>query len=217
MRRILTWRPYLLPAAALAVFAGVVGPWIAHPAAGLVITGLDLGEYVKFLPSFLDGSLALWRPGFYAPLLAGSLALSLYAFDPPYGYGWPARVVLLIAAIILALNMLPPAWTPQRMLTAEFRAQALAIGLSVAAAAVSPMLALLDRRIRGTALVLTALAGLWFPLRGFAAMRGDIDLVYGAPQSVAWGPVVMAAGLLGLLVLGLSDFWETRDATGNSD
>lgn len=217
MKRFQRWRPYLLPAAALMVFAGVVGPWIDHAAAGLVITGLDLGEYVKFLPGFLDGTLTLWRPGLYAPLLAASLALSAYAFDTRYGYGWPARTVLLVAAAVLALNMLPPAWTPRRMLTPEFRPQALAIALGLAAAAISPMVALIDRRVRGGVVALLALAGLWFPLRGFAAMRGEIDLIYGASQPLAWGPYVMAAGLLGLLVLGLSELWEKSNASGNSD
>ena len=40
----------LLPLGALLAFWGYVGPWVDHRVAGLAILGLDLGEYVKFLP-----------------------------------------------------------------------------------------------------------------------------------------------------------------------
>lgn len=124
-----TIKRWLLPAGAFLALAGYFGPWINHDAAGLVVTGLDLGEYVKFLPAIVNGEITLWREGFYLPLLCVSLTLSLFAFCHEYGYGWPIRILLLAVAVVTALNMLPPAWTPQRMLTPEFRLQAMAIGL----------------------------------------------------------------------------------------
>ncbi|NJN84002.1 MAG: hypothetical protein HC802_18155 [Caldilineaceae bacterium] len=54
----------LLPIAVLVALAGYFGPWVDHPVAGLVVTGLDLGEYVKFLPVILSAEIVLWREGF---------------------------------------------------------------------------------------------------------------------------------------------------------
>lgn len=69
--------PLLLPLGALLAFLGYVGPWVDHRVAGLAVLGLDLGEYVKFLPGVRAGATGLWREGFYLPLVAISLTLSL--------------------------------------------------------------------------------------------------------------------------------------------
>src|SRR5512134_1265544 len=50
----------LLPLGAALAFWGYVGPWVDHRVAGLAILGLDLGEYVKFLPQVRDGATGLW-------------------------------------------------------------------------------------------------------------------------------------------------------------
>ena len=73
----LDFTPLLLPLGALIAFWGYVGPWVDHRVAGLAILGLDLGEYVKFLPAVRAGTTSLWREGFYLPLVAISLTLSL--------------------------------------------------------------------------------------------------------------------------------------------
>src|SRR5690606_17869344 len=72
---ILRW---LLPATILLAVAGYFGPWVGHRVAGLVVMGLDLGEYVKFLTPVRAGQIALWREGFYLPLVVASLAASLF-------------------------------------------------------------------------------------------------------------------------------------------
>ncbi len=161
---------WLLLAAGLLTLVGYFGPWIGNPAAGLVVIGLDMGEYVKFLPSVLDGSVTLWREGFYLPLVTVSLAMSLYAFRPELCYGWPARAILVALSIITALNLLPPAWTPQRLLTPEFRQQTIAIGLLLSATALSPFLALLPRKVPGTVIALLALASAWVPSPGLSCV-----------------------------------------------
>ena len=46
----------LLPLGALLAFLGYVGPWVDHRVAGLAVLGLDLGEYVKFLPQVRAGT-----------------------------------------------------------------------------------------------------------------------------------------------------------------
>src|SRR3954465_13508406 len=96
---------WLLTVALLLTLAGYFGSWVAHPVAGLAITGLDLGEYVKFLPAFRQGSLLIWRARFYAPLVGVSASALLAAFRPAFTYHWWMRALILPIAVIAALNL----------------------------------------------------------------------------------------------------------------
>ena len=205
------WTVWLLPLGGLVTLAGYFGPWIDHPAAGLVVTGLDLPEYMKFLPSVRNGSLTLWRQGFYLPLVAVSLAWSLGAFRRDLGYGWLMRIVLLIGAAVTALNLLPPAWTPALLRTPEFRAQALVMAACLGVALVSPFVALLPRQVSGAIITLLATWTLWTPLRGFLRLLPDISLIYNAPQQPGWGAYLMSAGLLVLIAVGVLLCWPAQE------
>lgn len=245
---------WLLPVGALCTFIGYTRPWIAHKAAGLAVLGLDLGELVKFLHPVQQGEIRLWREGFYLPLVAVSVSLSLNAFrrdsralsspgsksqgtevEGSYPlYGWPARIALLLFAAAAALNLLPPAWTPQQLLTPEFRLQAVAMLLCLALAAVSPLAALFlsprslleslgkstggaSRRgclwraawtlalVRALVLVVLAGAAVYFPVAQFRQVLPTLADLYGQAPEIGWGPALMIAGLAGLLWHSLSD------------
>lgn len=193
---------WVLPFAGLLAFLGYVGPWVDHKVAGLAILGLDLGEYVKFLPAIRSGSITLWREGFYAPLVAISLSLSLCAYRRELRYPWPVRYLLLAGAAIMALNMLPPAWTPQRMLTPEFYQQSAAILVCLCALALSPFLALLPARLTGALIVALSLIALFVPIEQFLRVLPGISTLYRQPLTPGWGIYAMAAGLALLFVLG---------------
>ena len=196
---------WLLPLAALLILAGYFGPWVPHRVAGLVVTGLDLGEYVKFLPTVRGGQVMLWREGFYLPLVTVSLALSLAAFRPQLRYGWSMRVLLLVIAGIAALNLLPPAWGPATFTNPEFRQQIAALALCLGAAAISPFLALLPRWVGSSVVLLLSLATLWFPLRDFLRVLPTIRELYNEPLSPGWGVYVMVCGLLLIMVVQLTN------------
>jgi hypothetical protein len=192
----------MLVVAMVLTAAGYWGPWVAHKAAALVIPGLDLAEYVKFLPEYRNGQVHVLREGFYLPLLALSLALSLLSWQ--HAVRWPTglRAVAWLASISTALAMLPPAWSPAILRLPEFRLQIIAIGVCLAATAAAP----LWRRIRMTWLscVLTplSLAAIAVPIGQFWAIRPALDRVYGRPVTIGWGPGVMTAGLV-LLIIGV--------------
>jgi hypothetical protein len=191
---------WLIPLAALLTLAGYFGAWVSHAVAGLAILGLDLGEYVKFLPEVRSGAIGLWREGFYLPLVAASLACSLAAFRAELRYGWPARTALLAIAVVAGLNLLPPAWTPQRMLTPEFHQQTAAILVCLGAVAFSPWLALLPRRATAALIALLALAAMIVPPWQFLAALPAIAPLYNHALWPGWGMYVMIAGLAMLLV-----------------
>ena len=201
------WLRILLPLGALLAFLGYVGPWVDHNVAGLAILGLDLGEYVKFLPQVQAGTTGLWREGFYLPLVAISLALSLCTWRPELRWrqsfvAWSMIALQVTGAIVAALNMLPPAWTPQRMLTPEFQQQSAAIALCLAAVAFGPFLALLPRTVTGLiVLVLSAVAAI-VPLTQFLRVLPEIATLYNHALVPGWGTYLMLVGLAVLMVLG---------------
>jgi len=201
--------------AALLILASYFGPWVPHRVAGLVVTGLDLGEYVKFLPTVRGGQITLWREGFYLPLVAVSLALSLAAFRPQWRYGWPMRTLLLIIAGIAALNLLPPAWGLATFTNPEFRQQIGALALCLGAAAISPFLALLPRWVDSDIVLLLSLAALWFPLRDFLRVLPTIRELYNEPLSPGWGVYAMAMGLLLLIIVQVVSLFDRNMITGD--
>lgn len=192
-RRSLRW---LLPISALLTLAGYFGAWVDHAVVGLVIAGLDLGEYVKFLPQVRSGEIVLWREGFYLPLFAVSLALSLHAFRAEFAYHWLARAGLLVVSGVAALNMLPPAWSPPLLVTPEFRLQTAAIAMCLGALLISPMLALLPRLAVGVICAVLAAAALWWPVGGFVRVLESISMVYLHDLAPGWGMYTLVIGLV---------------------
>ncbi len=199
---------WLLPIALMLAFVGYVGAWVDHKAAGLVITGLDLGEYVKFLTPVRRSEVTLWREGFYLPLVTVSLGASLVAFRAELRYGWVVRACLLILAVVAALNLLPPAWTPARMMTDEFRQQAMALLFCLAAMIFSPLLALTPRKITAALLAALSLSAASVPVWQFFAVLPAIETLYNHPQQPGWGLILCAVSLLVLTAAALWFGWR---------
>ena len=177
------WLPVII--AGIIGLAGYFGPWVPHRAAGLVVTGLDLGEYVKFIPQMMAGQIALRREIFYLPLLAGSLTASLLASRRTLP-GW-LRVLSILAAISLALAMLPPAWSPGTLLQPEYRLQALAIVGCLAMVAGTLVTRFLPDRLVLMLTALLAVATAIVPAWGFLQVRPPIEALYGHPLPLGWG------------------------------
>lgn len=202
---------WLLPLSVLATLAGYFGPWVPHAAAGLVVTGLDLGEYVKFLHEVRGGEIELWRQGFYLPLVAVSVALSLHAYRRDLAYPWPIKGTLLAVAAVAAFNLLPPAWSPPLLLTPEFRLQTLAMIVCLGLAAISPILALLPRQMVAALVALSAISALWLPIHNFLRVLPAIAQLYGHPLTPGWGIWGMGLGLVGMMGVGVFELLSTRE------
>ncbi|MEZ4867792.1 MAG: hypothetical protein R3C14_41080 [Caldilineaceae bacterium] len=199
--------------AALLTLAGYFGPWVPHRVAGLVITGLDLGEYVKFLPVVRSGQVMLWREAFYLPLVTVSLLLSMSAFRARLRYGWLLRMLLLGLAVVAALNLLPPAWSAATFHNPEFHQQVIALAVCLAAVVISPFLALLPRGPIAALLLALSLGALWFPLRDFYQVHPAIVELYNHALPLGWGVYVMSLGLLLVAVIQWLELKENFDAS----
>ncbi len=188
----LKWWP-VLAAFALAL-AGYFGAWVWHRAAGLVVTGVDLAEYVKFLPAYRAGQLRLLRESFYMPLAGGSLIAGLVASRRvlPLWLRWISGLL----AIPLALAMLPPAWSPGLLTLPEFRLQTV-----VLAGCIVALLLILVTRYLPDAIVLflialMALAAAIWPLYSFLPIVPSVEALYRQPVRPGWGFWLSTIGFL---------------------
>lgn len=188
----LKWWPVL--AAFAIALAGYFGAWIWHRAAGLVVTGVDMAEYVKFLAPYRAGQLNLLRESFYMPLAAGSLIAGLIASRRvlPLWLRWASGLL----AVPLALAMLPPAWSPGLLVQPEFRLQTVILAGCIAA-----LLLLLVTRFLPDAIVLLliallALAAAVWPLSSFLPILPPIEALYAQPIRPGWGFWLSTTGFL---------------------
>ena len=209
----------LLVMALLVALAGYFGPWVGHQAAALVLTGQDMAEYVKFLPQVRAGELRVLRELFYLPLLAGAIGLVCLAANRRWRYAWWLRGLLALLAVPVALSMLPPAWTPQLMLTAEFRWQAAVMAVCLLLVVLQPLLRRLPPALLEATSALLALAAAVVPVWQFLRLRPALDAVYNRPVTLGWGLWLMPLGfglfVAVLLLSGLRHNWLGRGQNTN--
>ena len=188
----------LLPVGWLLAAVGYCGPWIAHTTAALTLTGPDMGEFVKFLPGVQDGSLVVIRQFLYLPPLAVVLGVALLVGSRSLRYCWPLRVVTIALSLPVSLQLLPPAWSPASLVTAEFHLQPIALGICWLSLAGFWVLGRLPIRLAAlTSFVLALLAG-GLSTWQFLVVRPAIDAVYHMPpahSTIGWGFILCQTGL----------------------
>lgn len=182
---------------------GYYGPWVPHMAAGLVVIGLDLAEYVKFIPEFASGKIAFRREVFYLPLFAASVGASLLASRRvlPTWTRWP----IAFLAIPLALAMLPPAWNPGILLQAEFRLQSLAIVFCLLLVPGALLLRGVPDRPILVVIALMSLTAAIAPAWGFVQVHAAIEALYRQPLALGWGFWVGMGGFLTAAFISIAE------------
>lgn len=182
---------------ALALF-GYWQPWIPHRDAGLALSAWDLAEWVKFLPAWRAGTLAIRREWLYLPLIAAALTLTLVALRLR---SRPARWALRLLAMALCLLVLP-AYT--LILTAyrggEGQGQFFLSLAGLALVLLSPLARSWPARLYGIALVGVGLLGLVPALSQLALLRPIVAQLYAEPVGWGTGAILNALGF-GLIIL----------------
>lgn len=194
-------KKWLFPLALLLALAGYWAPWVNHKASALVITGLDMAEYVKFLPQFRSGELRFMREIFYLPLFLSSIFLVLMASSGYLGYPSWAKGLMLILAWAMALSMLPPAWSPPVLLQREFFCQTFAILFCLLFPFAWPIWMKIPPRGLFLLIALGSLIGGALPSFYFERTRPYIALLYARPISWGWGIYLMLGGFSALVAL----------------
>ncbi len=205
-------KTWFLTGVALALI-GYWGPWVNHKTAALVLSGLDMAEFVKFLPGVRAGTEFMIRELFYLPPLAAALCLALIGSSRHLRYSLWARAIMVITAIGLAIIVLPPyPFILQALSSDEFRRQFLMGTGCLAIIAASLLYRRLPRAVVAGLLIAVSLAGAIPPLWQFFSIRSALDRVYGQPIHVGWGLWLMAVGFLvvagaGGWILGIG-YWR---------
>lgn len=185
----------LLPVGWALATLGFFGPWIAHKTAGLTLSGVDMGEFVKFLPGALDGTVPVYRQLFYLPPAAICVSVALLANSRRLLLPRVVRAFAIVIAVPVSLQLLPPAWSPSSLLAPEFRLQTMVLGACWMLLAGSWLLAGLAPWLTGLLSALLSLAAFALPLWQYLTVKLPIDAVYGTPPSTGWGLPVCLVGL----------------------
>jgi hypothetical protein len=186
---------WLLPIGWVLSGVGFLGPWIADPTAALSLSGVDMAEFVKFLPGVLDGSLTLVRQVFYLPPFAVTVGLALLIHSDRLRYHRLLRALGLLLAIPLSLQLLPPAWSPASLMTAEFRAQTVALVICWLLLAGSWLLRRLPAWLPSSVSAALCLVALLLTIWQLLIAKPAIDQVYGRVATGGWGLWLCIAGL----------------------
>jgi len=204
----------LLPVGWVLATIGYYGPWIAHRTAALTLTGSDMGEFVKFLPGVLDGSLQTTRQLFYLPPVAVVLSVALLVGNRILGYSPLLSVAAIALAVVVSVQLLPPAWSPASLVTSEFRLQLITLGICWLALVSFWLLGRLPVRL--TALACCGLAAAAGVLSAWQllSVKPAISTTYGIAPAVGWGYWSCLAGLAmvtaGAVALALSPANHSR-------
>lgn len=190
----------LVPVGWLLASIGSYGAWIAHPAAALTLSGVDLAEFVKFLPGVVDGSLPVMREWFYLPPFALAVSIALLIGSHRLGYFWVVRVAALTLAIPISLQLLPPAWSPSSLQMTEFRLQTIALGICWLLLAGFWLLAGLPFWLTSLASAALSVVAITLPTWQLLVIKPAIDRVYGTSPAVGWG---FSVCMIGLAVMAL--------------
>ena len=207
---------WLLPLGWVAAIVGYFGPWIAHGTAALTLSGVDMGEFVKFLPQVLDGSLSVMRELFYLPPFAVVASVALMIGSRVLRYPWSFRVLILLAAVPVSLQLLPPAWSLGALSSPEFRLQTIALVVSWALLASFWVLGRLPPWLAGTLTAALSLSALVLSGWQYLLVKPAIDLVYGTAPGIGWGILVCLSGLAVMAIAAVILVLRTRQQSGGT-
>jgi hypothetical protein len=154
-----------------------------------------MGEFVKFLPGVLDGTLQLVRQWFYLPPFAVSASIALLIGSHRLHYTKLFQALGLLLAIPISLQLLPPAWSPASLLMAEFRAQTVALGISWLLLAAYWLMGRLPSWLPSSLSTAICLGAIVLPLWQYLTAKPAIGQVYGQPPGTGWGLILCLAGL----------------------
>jgi hypothetical protein len=186
---------------------GYFGPWVAHQAAGLVLSADDLAEFVKFMPAVRSGELGIVRELFFVPIWLTSIGLGLLA-GRLRSIG--RRIVGLLTSLLLVFTPLPPySFLLSAYQSSEF-------GLTFWATLIA-MLITIGIAIWGGRISDRVEASLWIVLGLAAASIAPLHFVKVQPAieqlyhfDIGWGFWAVVIGGLGLALIGGGLLIENR-------
>lgn len=149
------------------ILVGYFLPWFKLQAAGLTLIGLDISEWLKFMPQFATGELPNRNYFYLPPITLGAMLIVwslLHDMDKWRGWLISAAGCLIACIALPALEALPLNADKFADYT-EWRFRLVLIGLIFGLAVFRPIMARLPRNLLLSALAGLALCGSIFPGR----------------------------------------------------
>ncbi|MFK7802233.1 MAG: hypothetical protein AB8G95_11415 [Anaerolineae bacterium] len=164
--RKLSWSDWLLAGFTL-ILVGYFLPWFKHQAVGLTLIGLDISEWLKFMPQFASGELPNRNIFYLPPLTLGAMVVLWSVLAQIDGRrGWIMSLTGCAVALIAfpALETLPLNIDKYNNFS-EWRFRLVLIGLVFVMAILRPWLSRLPGSVLMGVIALLALIGLILPTR----------------------------------------------------
>ncbi|MGW8318871.1 MAG: hypothetical protein ACWGPS_06450 [Candidatus Promineifilaceae bacterium] len=196
--------PLLLRLGFTTILLGYLLVWLPQPVVGLSFIGLEMGEWVKFVPQVRAGDMWLGRDAYYLPPITLGLMLAFWTaeWSGQRWQTWAARLLAIFVAMLsfpaleVVLEEGPKEWLLRLLLVGLVAIVAMSAGLLARAAGKR------YRELRRGLFLILGLGGAILPLWTFLAMRPAIEGLLGADFGSGPGVWLNTAGHL-LIVLAV--------------
>lgn len=186
--------------------------WLPQPVAGLSFIGLEMGEWVKFLPQIRSGEIVPVRDLYYLPPITLGLMIALWTADWPNRrwQSWAARAVavgvafLSFPAIEAILEEAPDQWALRLQLIL------LVLLVTVLSSQFHRLPESLSFTLSWLLIVLIALLGATLPTWAYLAMQPAFGQLLGSDVGIGPGVWLNAIGHFVIVGIGLFVLLDQR-------
>jgi len=207
------WQQPVLTAGFTLILVAYFLVWLPQPAAGLSFIGIDIGEWIKFIPQVQSGELDINRNVFYLPPITLSLILILWSasWSEKRWQTW----VLRLLAIVISLLSLPSIEAFTEETTREWLTRTVMVLVVVIVSILIPFKRYMPSAItmNGKWLVISllGLSGAILPTWTYLALRDPVSQLFQAYVGI--GPGVWLNAIAHLVVTGVSIHALTSSAS----
>jgi len=204
-----------------AILLGYLLVWLPHDVAGLSFIGVEMGEWVKFLPQIRSGEIAADRNLFYLPPIALGLMLAFWTAYWP-NLRWQTWAMRLLA-VIVALLAFPAVEAILDEGTSEWLPRLAMIAVVAVVAIIVSLFSRLPQEtgltVGWTAMIILALVGLVLPMWAYLTVRPVVAKLFTSEIGIGPGLWLNVIGNLMVLVavsfLLLKNRITSRDEAGD--
>jgi hypothetical protein len=202
--RHLTTAQLLMRIGFTAIFVGYLMVWLPQPLAGLSFIGIEIGEWVKFLPQVRSSEIWADRNLFYLPPITLALMMILWTagWSNQRWQTWALRGM----AVLIAMLALPALEAVRFEPVSEWLLRLLLLATVLVSALIFPLTERLPkaaaRRAAWLAIILLGLLGLIMPTWAYLTVRPAVSELFRSEVGIGPGVWLNAAGHLAAVVAG---------------
>jgi hypothetical protein len=171
-----------------AILLGYFVVWLPQPVVGLSFIGLELGEWVKFLPQVRSGEIVAAKDLFYVPPITLSLMILLWTIDWPNRRWktWGMRIIAVLVSMLALPAIEVVQNEPIDQWLVRLLAVVLVVGGALAVALINPGVEKKPRVNVTAVMVCLAALGAMLPTWVYLSVRPAAQQVIGV--DVGFGP-----------------------------